>query len=160
MTFSHSSLARPAARLCLVLTLVLGLFGGVSTTIAAPAQAAGVSAATATRAVSHAASKVGALYLYRAAGPNRFDCSGLTKWAYARVGKTLPRTAAQQYAATIRVSRASARPGDLVFFMSGGQPYHMGILAGADKIWHSPKAGSRVKLSTIWTPAVAYGRVR
>jgi cell wall-associated NlpC family hydrolase len=58
------------------------------------------------------------------------------------------------------VSRASARPGDLVFFMSGGRPYHMGIRAGAGKVWHSPKTGDHVKLSTIWTSAVAYGRVR
>jgi cell wall-associated NlpC family hydrolase len=58
------------------------------------------------------------------------------------------------------VSRASARPGDLVFFMSGGRPYHVGVRGSAGRVWHSPKAGDRVKLSTIWTSAVAYGRVR
>jgi cell wall-associated NlpC family hydrolase len=163
MTVSFSSLFRPATRLLVVLTLVLGLFGGVAVKDATQAQAAvstGVSAAVATKALGYAASKKGAPYLWGAVGPSRFDCSGLTKWAYARAGRTLPRTVAQQYAATIRVSKAKARLGDLVFFMSGGVGYHMGVYAGAGKIWHSPKTGDRVKLSTIWTTAVAYGRVR
>ena len=163
MTFSRSSVSRPATRLLVVLTLVLGLLGGVATTVAAPAQAtvsAGVSASVATSALRYTASKKGAPYRYGAVGPGRFDCSGLTKWAYARVGRTLPRTVAQQYAATIRVSKAHARPGDLVFFMSGGKPYHTGIYAGAGRVWHAPKTGDHVKLSTIWTSAVAYGRVR
>jgi cell wall-associated NlpC family hydrolase len=160
MTFSCSSVSRPATRLLVLLTLVLGLFGGVG---AAPAQAtvsAGVSASMTTSALHYAASKKGAPYRYGAVGPYRFDCSGLTKWAYARAGRRLPRTVAQQYAATIRVSRAYARPGDLVFFMSGGRPYHVGIYAGAGRVWHAPKTGDHVKLSTIWTSAVAYGRVR
>jgi cell wall-associated NlpC family hydrolase len=58
------------------------------------------------------------------------------------------------------VSRSSARPGDLVFFMSGGRPYHVGVRGRAGHVWHSPKTGDHVKLSTIWTSAVAYGRVR
>jgi cell wall-associated NlpC family hydrolase len=163
MTFSCSTVSRPATRLLVILTLVLGLFGGVATTVAAPAQAivpAAVSASMAARALHFAASKKGAPYRYGAVGPNRFDCSGLTKWAYARAGRTLPRTVAQQYAATTRVSRAHARPGDLVFFMSGGMPYHTGIYAGAGRVWHAPKTGDHVRLSTIWTSAVAYGRVR
>jgi len=163
MIISRSSLSRPATRLLVVLTLLLGLFGGVAATGAAPAQAtvsAGVSASMTTRALHFAASKRGAPYQYGAVGPNRFDCSGLTKWAYAHAGRALPRTVAQQYAATIRVSRAHARPGDLVFFMSGGRPYHTGIYAGAGRVWHAPKTGDRVRLSTIWTSAVAYGRVR
>jgi len=93
-------------------------------------------------------------------GPYRFDCSGFTRWSYARAGRALPRTVAQQYAATIRVSRANARPGDLIFCMSGGRPYHLGIRASAGKVGHSPKTGDHVELSTIWTSAVAYGRVR
>ena len=163
MTISRSSISRPASRSLVALTLVLGLFGSVATTGAAPAQAAvsrGVSAFMATRALHYAASKKGAPYRYGAVGPSRFDCSGLTKWAYARAGKTLPRTTAQQYAATIRVSRAHARPGDLVFFMRGGRPYHTGVYAGAGRIWHSPKTGDHVRLSTIWRSSVAYGRVR
>lgn len=159
MTSSRSIVSRPVTCLLVVLTLVLGLFGGVATVGVAPAQAA-VSATVASKALSYTASKRGAPYRYGAVGPYQFDCSGLTKWAYARAGKTLPRTAAQQYAATIRVSRANARSGDLIFFMSGGRPYHMGMYAGAGRLWHAPKTGDVVKLSTIWTSAVAFGRVR
>lgn len=160
MTFSRSTFSRPASRLLLALTMVLGLLGGVATTSAPPAQAAGVSATVGVRAMQFAASKKGAPYQWGGVGPARFDCSGLTKWAYARAGRKLPRTAAQQFAATIRVSKANARRGDLVFFMSGGKAYHTGVYAGGAKVWHAPKTGDRVKLATIWTKAVTYGRVR
>jgi len=143
------------------LTLVLGLLGGAAGTGAAPAQAivsAGVPVTVSNRAVAYTASKKGAPYQYGAVGPSRFDCSGLTKWAYARAGRTLPRTVALQYATTLRVSHA--RPGDLVFFMSGGRSNHMGIYAGAGKVWHAPRTGGVVSLSTIWTSAVIYRRVR
>lgn len=159
MTVPRSRAARSAAHLLTTLTLVLGLSGGTVVIAAAPAHAV-VSATTANRALAYAASKKGAPYLWGAVGPTRFDCSGLTKWVYAKAGRTLPRTVAQQYAATIRVSKANRRAGDLVFFMSGGRPYHMGIYAGTGRLWHAPKTGDHVKLSTIWTSAVAYGRVR
>ena len=156
---SRSTVLRPVTRFLVVLTFFIGLSGGVATTGAPTAQAA-VSSSVATKALTDTASRKGALYKFGAVGPTRFDCSGLTKWAYARVGKKLPRTAAQQYKATIRVSRANARKGDLVFFLSGGRVYHVGVYAGAGRVWHSPRTGSRVKLVTIWTSAVRFGRVR
>lgn len=161
MTASPSMTTRPATRLLMTLMLALGLSGGIAATSAPPAEAV-VSAATATSALSQAVSKRGSPYQYGAMGPYRFDCSGLTKWSYARARKYLPRTAAQQYNATQPISPASRRPGDLVFFISGGTVGHVGIYAGANKMWHSPRTGSYVKLSTIWAsfPAVRYGRVR
>jgi cell wall-associated NlpC family hydrolase len=152
---SRSSLS--LTHFLVVLALVLGLSGGVSTTTAAPAQAL-VSAAKSGKAYNYAASKRGTLYLWGGVGPRRFDCSGLTKWSYARVGKRLPRTVKQQYAATVRVRYV--RKGDLVFFMQGGRPYHVGLYAGARRVLHSPKTGSRVKIVRIWTKAVIYKRVR
>jgi cell wall-associated NlpC family hydrolase len=163
MTVLRSRVSRPASNLLVALTLVLGLFGGVATTGAVSAQAAvsaGVSAPLATRALRNAASRNGDPYQWGAVGPYRFDCSGLTKWAYAHAGMGLPRTVAQQYAATIRLARAHVRPGDLVFFMSGGRPYHVGIYAGGGRVWHAPSPGNHVRLAAIWTTAVAYGRVR
>ena len=69
---------------------------------------------------------------YRYGGTTRagFDCSGLTKYSYARVGKYLPRTAQQQYNATIRIPWGQRRLGDLVFFYSGHTIYHVGVYAG------------------------------
>ncbi|MFI1017775.1 C40 family peptidase [Streptomyces sp. NPDC020965] len=111
------------------------------------------------KALEIAASKKGAPYRYGAAGPSRFDCSGLTLYSYKKAGKKLPRTAQQQYNKTRHISAGSRQVGDLVFFHSGRSVYHVGIYAGKGKIWHSPKRGSWVKLDKIWSKSVKYGRV-
>ncbi|MER6916999.1 C40 family peptidase [Streptomyces sp. NPDC000594] len=113
----------------------------------------------ANKALKVAASKKGAPYRYGAAGPSRFDCSGLTLYSYKKAGKKLPRTAQQQYNKSRKISSSSRKAGDLVFFHSRGYVYHVGIYAGKGKIWHSPKRGSWVKLDKIWTKNVRYGRV-
>lgn len=159
MTVSPFISTRPATRLLMTLMLALGLSGGLAAVSAPPADAA-VSASTSMKALGYANSKKGALYLWGGVGPSRFDCSGLTKWAYARAGKTIPRTAAQQYAASIKISAANSRPGDLVFFFSGRTVIHNGLRAARGYVVHSPRAGQRVKLSRIWTSEVRYGRVR
>jgi cell wall-associated NlpC family hydrolase len=113
-----------------------------------------------TKALRIAASKKGSPYRYGATGPHRFDCSGLTLYAFKKVGKRLPRTAQQQYNKTRHVSASKRKRGDLVFFHWGRSVYHVGIYAGRGKIWHSPKTGSVVRLEKIWTRSVWYGRVR
>ncbi|MFC7921635.1 C40 family peptidase [Streptomyces cinereoruber] len=142
-----------------VSALTLAAVGG---TLLAPGAAPEAQAATAhaNKALSVAASKKGAPYRYGATGPSRFDCSGLTLYAYKQAGKSLPRTAQQQYNKTSRVSASGRQKGDLVFFHSGGKVYHVGIYAGSGRLWHSPKTGSWVKLDKIWTSKVSYGRVR
>lgn len=159
MTVSSSMISRPATRLLMVLMLALGLSGGLAATSAPPADAA-ASASTSMKALIYANSKKGTLYLWGGNGPSRFDCSGLTRWSYARAGKTIPRTAAQQYNASIKVSRTQSRPGDLVFFFHGRTVTHVGLRAARGYVVHSPKSGQRVKLSLIWSTAVRYGRVR
>lgn len=116
-------------------------------------------ASPASKAVKVAASKKGAPYAWGATGPSRFDCSGLTLYAYKKAGKKLPRTAAQQYNRTKHISASKRKLGDLVFFHSGRNVYHVGIYAGQGKIWHSPKSGDVVRKSKIWTKSVWYGRV-
>ncbi|MGY0488005.1 C40 family peptidase [Streptomyces sp. WG-D5] len=126
-----------------------------------PGAASEASAATASvKALNVAASKKGAPYKWGAAGPHRFDCSGLTLYSFKRAGKKLPRTAAQQYNKTRHIKKAHRSRGDLVFFRSGGGIYHVGIYAGKGRIWHSPKSGAVVRLERIWTNSVLYGRVR
>jgi cell wall-associated NlpC family hydrolase len=141
-----------------VSTLTLAAVGG---SMLAPGATweAHATAAHASKALQAAASKKGSPYGYGAAGPSRFDCSGLTLYSYKKAGKKLPRTAQQQYNRTRHVPASGRKRGDLVFFHSGGSVYHVGIYAGGGKIWHSPKSGSWVKLEKIWTRSVLYGRV-
>lgn len=142
-----------------VSALTLAAVGG---SLLAPGGAPEAYAATthASKALQVAASKKGAPYKYGASGPRRFDCSGLTLYSYKKAGKKLPRTAQQQYNKTRHISASSRQQGDLVFFHSGSSVYHVGIYAGRNKIWHSPKTGSWVKLEKIWSKSVWYGRVR
>ncbi|GFH34758.1 C40 family peptidase [Streptomyces pacificus] len=142
-----------------VSALTIAAVGG-SLIVPGGAQEAHAASAHATKALKVAASKKGAPYRYGATGPNRFDCSGLTLYAYKKAGKKLPRTAQQQYNRTRHVSSSQRERGDLVFFHSHGHVYHVGIYAGAGRIWHSPKTGSVVKLTKIWSKSVRYGRVR
>lgn len=122
---------------------------------------AAVPAVVGMRALHVAASEVGAGYRYGGTSHRAgFDCAGLTQYSYARVGKRLPRTAQQQYNATIRISSRAARPGDLVFFHSGGNVYHVGIYAGNGYMYDAPHSGTRVKKQQIWSSQVLFGRVR
>ncbi|MEU9624149.1 MULTISPECIES: C40 family peptidase [unclassified Streptomyces] len=138
--------------------LTLAAVGG---TMLAPGAAPEAQAATLSmKALKVAASKKGSPYSWGATGPNRFDCSGLTSYAFKKAGKKLPRTAQQQYNKTRHISASHRQRGDLVFFHSGRSVYHVGIYAGHNKIWHSPRTGAVVRLEKIWTKRVYYGRVR
>lgn len=110
-------------------------------------------AAIGERIVAAAAAQAGKPYVYGATGPSSFDCSGLTGWAYAAVGITLPRTSSAQAAVMTPVS--DPQPGDLVYM-----PGHIGIYAGNGQMWHAPRSGDVVKLATIWSSSFRYGRVR
>ena len=111
------------------------------------------------RALKVAESKHGDPYSWGATGPNSFDCSGLTYYAFRHVGRHLPRTAQAQYDRVKHISYRQLRPGDLVFFHYGSSVYHVGIYAGHWEIWHAPHSGSYVKLERIWTHEVWFGRV-
>lgn len=110
------------------------------------------------RAVAKARSRAGSAYQYGATGPRAFDCSGLTQWVYKKLGKRLPRTSGAQAGAVRHVRHP--RPGDLVFFTSGGHVYHVGIYAGRHMLWHASRPGHPVAKERIWTSSVFYGRVR
>lgn len=132
--------------------------------LTAPAQAATPAVAAAivrgNKIVAAARAQQGKPYKYGSRGPGAFDCSGLTGFAYAKVRITLPRTAQAQYCLARKVSSAVARPGDLVFWMSGGRAYHVAVYAGQGRVWHAPKPGDRVKLAPIWlAKQVRFGRI-
>ncbi|MFI9019489.1 NlpC/P60 family protein [Streptomyces griseus] len=80
------------------------------------------------------------------AGTVGFDCSGLVLYAYAKAGISLPRTAAQQYAASKPVQPGEMRPGDLVFYgTTAGNIHHVGIFVGDGWIINAPRPGSEVR---------------
>ncbi len=120
---------------------------------------------TAQAAVNAGMSKIGSPYLWAGAGPNVFDCSGFTMWAWAQAGVSLPHYSGAQYTKSRRITIAEAQPGDLIFFWApgaGGDPSHVGLYIGGNKMVHSPSAGNYVRVDSIywWTGArIAAGRV-
>ncbi|MEU6116916.1 C40 family peptidase [Streptomyces sp. NPDC047117] len=129
-----------------------------STTVSATSAVTAASSGSGHRALRVAASKKGSPYRWGATGPHSFDCSGLTQYAFKRVGKRLPRTADSQYRHVRHISASARKRGDLVFFHSGRSVYHVGIYAGKGRIWHAPKPGASVRKERIWTRSVWYGR--
>lgn len=113
-----------------------------------------------TRVIKVVSSRRGSPYQYGAAGPHRFDCSGLTMWTFRHLHRHLPHSAAAQYGRVKHIRASHRRVGDLVFFHDGGGIYHVAIYAGHNKIWHAPYSGTRVRKERLWTSAVYYGRVR
>ncbi|MGV0868390.1 C40 family peptidase [Corynebacterium kalidii] len=94
-----------------------------------------------------ALSKQGAPYAWGAAGPNAFDCSGLTTWAHKQVGKSIPRTSGAQAASGTPVSLDALQPGDVVSYYSGAS--HVGIYIGGGKIVHALNEGSPVQVNDL-----------
>ncbi len=132
------------------------MLGGTLAT-ASPASAA-VTYDQRHKALDVAAAQAGDPYQWGAAGPDKFDCSGLTQYAYGKAGRYLPHRAADQVRYTTRIS--TPRYGDLVFFRnSTGSVYHVGLWAGNGYMWHAPRTGEVVKKSKIWSTNVFYGRV-
>jgi len=111
------------------------------------------------QAAALAAQQQGKPYLWAAAGPYAFDCSGLPMYVYGLLGRSIPHNTDAQYAAIAHVSQGAKAPGDLIFFGSPGSIYHVGIYAGDNMIWHSPHSGTVVNLAPIWTSDYVVGRV-
>jgi peptidoglycan DL-endopeptidase CwlO len=98
-------------------------------------------------ALKAAQTQLGDPYQWGAEGPDSFDCSGLTSWAFKRAGVTLPRSSKQQARVGTPVSRSELQPGDLVFFY---QPVsHVGIYIGDGKMINAPQTGDVVEYASI-----------
>ncbi|WP_330176217.1 NlpC/P60 family protein [Streptomyces sp. NBC_01498] len=113
------------------------------------------SSGRAAAALSAAATQIGKPYISGAEGPNSYDCSGLTQWAYAQAGVALTRTTYTQVNDGVKIGRSQLAPGDLVFF-SGLS--HVGLYAGNGQVLHAPKPGTVVRYEAMeWAGSFQFG---
>jgi len=142
------------ARVEQLVTLVSTGTNGTTTKGGSSAGAGSVTAAAAPTAaldamLSAAMSRRGLPYVYGAAGPASFDCSGLVQWSFARAGITMPRTAAEQALAGPAVPVSQLQPGDLLFYHTDptapGYISHVGIYLGNGWMIQAPQPGMDVE---------------
>ena len=126
----------------------------------------GRASSAARKAVEVALAQLGSPYVWGAEGPSTFDCSGLTSFAYAATGVTIPRVSRAQfaaYAASHPVAPTNLLPGDLVFFADDPRVpstiHHVGMYIGKGLMVEAPHTGAVVRTSSIWRPSYA-GAVR
>ena len=104
-------------------------------------------------AVNTAAAQLGKPYVYAGSGPDVFDCSGLTMYAWAAAGVSLPHNALAQYDALPHVDIDQLEPGDLVFF--GDPIHHVGMFVGNGTMIDAPYTGVDVRYDSIYRPDFA-----
>jgi cell wall-associated NlpC family hydrolase len=109
-------------------------------------------------AIAAAYSVIGTPYVFGAADPNvGFDCSGLTMWAWAHAGVSLPHSSAAQYSSLPHVSQDAVQPGDLLFFYSPIS--HVGMYVGGGRMIHASHPGVPVQVvSVYWDSFVGAAR--
>jgi cell wall-associated NlpC family hydrolase len=98
-------------------------------------------------AVAYAKSKIGNGYVYGAAGPSVFDCSGLTMAAWSQAGVSLPHSSSAQYSSGRHISESELQPGDLVFYYSPIS--HVGMYIGNGQIVNALNPGAGVVISGL-----------
>jgi peptidoglycan DL-endopeptidase CwlO len=119
---------------------------GISGAVAPAAPSAGAGAAG---AVAAARTQVGKPYALGGVGPSSFDCSGLTQWAMAQVGVSIPRTSFEQASAGVHVDRTAIQAGDLVFFDANGPgASHVGIATSPTTAISATSHGVREHMTT------------
>jgi cell wall-associated NlpC family hydrolase len=112
----------------------------------APSSKGGASAV-----IAYARAQLGKPYVWGAAGPDSFDCSGLTLKAWAQAGVSLSHYTGSQWDETARVAIADLQAGDLVFYGSSGpSSEHVGLYIGGGQMIHAPHTGDVVKISSIY----------
>ncbi|MFF9071201.1 NlpC/P60 family protein [Streptomyces sp. NPDC014735] len=99
-------------------------------------------------ALNAASTKVGKPYASGHTGPNSFDCSGLTQWAYAQASVQISRVTYTQVNDGPRIGRGALKPGDLVFFNNTS---HVGLYAGNNTVLHAPYPGAYVRYESMNT---------
>lgn len=105
-------------------------------------------------AIDFATAQLGEPYVWGAAGPDSWDCSGLTMGAWANAGVALPHYSVSQYYATTAISYSELQPGDLIFW--GSDPsnpdtiFHEAMYLGGGQMIHAPRTGRNVEIQDVW----------
>lgn len=98
-------------------------------------------------ALKFALQQIGDIYVWAAAGPTRWDCSGLTLRAFQKAGVSLPHHSGSQFKYGKQVAYSNLKPGDLLFF---GKPIsHVSIYMGGGKMVQAPRAGKKVEVVNL-----------
>ncbi|HET8561606.1 MAG TPA: C40 family peptidase [Marmoricola sp.] len=117
------------------------------------------------KVIDYAFAQLGKPYVWAAAGPDSFDCSGLTMMAWRQGGVYLAHYAESQYYQSTPISYSQLRPGDLVFWTVGDVPtgyiHHVALYIGHGKIIQAPRTGAYVEVSrldSLYDPPTLFGR--
>ncbi|MBQ0830835.1 C40 family peptidase [Streptomyces tagetis] len=100
-------------------------------------------------AVEYATAQIGKPYVWGAAGPSSFDCSGLTSRAWAAAGQGIPRTSQEQWRQLRQVDVEDMRPGDLIIYFEDAS--HVGMYVGDGSVVHAPRPGRTVTIAGAGT---------
>jgi cell wall-associated NlpC family hydrolase len=111
-------------------------------------------------AIAAAHSAIGSPYVWGAGGPDAFDCSGLTSWAWAQAGVSIPHSASAQWTSLPRVSLSAVQPGDIIYYGNFGP--HVALYIGGGSIIHArhPGPGGQVQLDSMTGYDRPWGAVR
>ena len=99
-------------------------------------------------AIAEAKRQLGKPYVWGAAGPDSFDCSGLTLWAWRAGGVNLPHYSGSQYSSTTHIPLSAIQPGDLIFYQSPSE--HVALYIGGGQIIHAPHSGGVVQYDSLY----------
>ena len=144
---------------------------GATTTEATAAGVSGISSSSAAAGQSQivtmlnaALSRQGMPYVWGAAGPTSFDCSGLVQWSFAQAGVHMPRVAADQARTGPAAPVGQLQPGDLLFYHTDptdpGYISHVAIYLGGGKMIQAPQPGQNVEVVPADTGSEFAGAVR
>ena len=103
--------------------------------------------------MAEALRQLGKAYIFGAAGPSNFDCSGLTQWAWAKAGVAMDHYTGSQFNSFPHIPLDQIQPGDLVFLRV--DLGHMGMYIGGGEFIHAPRTGDVVKISSLSSARIA-----
>ena len=109
------------------------------------------------QALQAALTRRGDAYVWGAAGPSEFDCSGLVVWAFAQEGISLPHYTGDLWNSGMHIDRNDLQPGDLVFF--GADISHVGFYVGDGMMLDAPNSGDVVKIQPLFSDYIGAVRI-